>query len=1226
MLHNNIVSYFLSVRSRHFRYWLAVLGGVLLSLVLPTGAALAVPVAPDDVQFTQPDGTVIVATPFGDEWYSGYDYQGYTILLDDRTGYWVYAEQAKNGQLVPGQWKAGIDKPPLNLSPHLRDSLALQNRSDMSSKLAPDIWPGAAGTQKVLVILTNFTPSTSRGTTDAQWNQLFFDSTAGAKSVKNFYDQASFGSFSLAPAAETYGTTNDGVVAVTLGYAHPNPYPTNDDNRLITRNALLAADPYINFSSFDTNGNGALDVTELHLLVIVRGFEKSYGGTSGSCTPSVWGHRWSLGGAVPAPILDGVTVASSSYNGGYTQEGEWHEFINLNCGSGPGGHMATMGIMAHELGHDIDWPDLYDTDGSSEGVGSWSVMSSGSWGRTSGSEYQGFTPVLPDAFLKWYQRWITPVPVTAPQTGVALPNSAQNPAAYLLGVNPGGIDWDFGNASGTGEYFLVENRQLVGFDTGLWGIDSAGNAKGCLIWHIDETRTSTNSANATETRKLVDVEEADGPPQDMDFPSGSGGNRGDAGDPWPGSTGETTFGAASDPNSTWYSDAASGIRVSNISTAGTGCTVDYSEVGPAWDGSDSTLWNAAGNWTVNRVPNQNENAVIPSGVPNWPDVNAAASLNNLTILNGAHVNASANVSLDVYGNWAEAGSGYFYASAGTVLFRGSTAQSVTSGVGSHFNHLQIGNGSTSQTVTAGSDLDVNGNLTIQPGARLAMGSHTLRVGGNWTDNPFGFNPGSGTVILDGTSQSVQRAANELVVYSNDLSSLSGWLTYDANGGGYWSFSSSAVPPNSPDHGNHGRYFYSTNAADDWLFSPGFTLQAGVTYAIRFNYGAWSASYQEKLAVHIGATQSVGAMATQLFDNNNVTNTTWQPGNGTFTPGSTGVYYVGFHCYSNANMRYPAIDDLVVAAPDPDLAFYNLSIAGTSTATFADNTAVQNNLAVDAGGMLVLGAYNLTVEGSVVNNGALAQTRTINGASTPFLNLKNRAGTVDKYLGAIIDPGSSNMGSTLVTIWGSQYCPMATRGVRRCFELDPTTPQTAAVTFYYTEAERNGVVNPNMKVYHWNGSTWISEMGATTRGGSGNSQWVRVTGIAAYSPFSLDEYSPSAVSMASFDVKAIGDGSVLLEWQTANELDLLGFYLYRAESELGTPLLLNNDMILAQWPGSATGGGYSFQDQTTIPGITYYYWIEVISIGGLLERYGPVRVDVMPVSGSKTYLPLVMSTK
>jgi M6 family metalloprotease-like protein len=70
---------------------------------------------------------------------------------------------------------------------------------------------------------------------------------------------------------------------------------------------------------------------------------------------------------VTPPTLDGKVLGDSGHNGGYAQFGE----IHLD-------HQATIGIMVHELGHDITWPDLYDTDGSSDGVGVWSIMGSGS--------------------------------------------------------------------------------------------------------------------------------------------------------------------------------------------------------------------------------------------------------------------------------------------------------------------------------------------------------------------------------------------------------------------------------------------------------------------------------------------------------------------------------------------------------------------------------------------------------------------------------------------------------------------------------------------------------------------------------------------------------------------------------------------------------------------------------------------------------------------------------
>lgn len=544
-----------TVVSFSFLFWLAT-----------SPAVLAAPVAPLSITLTQPDGTGFTAVPFGDEWNNGYEHNGYTILQEAKSGVWVYAQLGRNGRLLPTTLRVTQD-PPTNLSRHLRDT-SRTTPADQLPNLpqAPSVWPGVTGSQPVLVILADFTPSQSLGTTAAQWNAAMFSDAAGAKSVKNFYDEASYGQFTVDPASETQGTSNDGIITITLNYAHPNTGgSTGDANRQIVRDALLAADPFINYSSFDSNNNNAIDVTELHLIVIPRGFETAFGGSGGACSPSVWGHRWSLSGTVPGPTLDGVTVAASSGGGGYMQFGEWQELTGSGCNGGSG-NMATIGIMAHELGHDIDWPDLYDTDSSSAGIGYWSLMASGSWGYD-GNEAAGATPVLPDPFSKWYQGWLTPIQITSPTTDVAIPNSAQNDVVYQLLDNPNGIDWDFGNSSGTGEYFLVENRQQVGFDAGLNRISN--NAKGCLIWHIDESVTSSNSNNNNEAHKHVDIEEGEGT-QDLDT-----GTRGDTGDPWPGSSGNTVFTPTSTPNSNLYSGASSGVTVTGISTAGTGCTADF---------------------------------------------------------------------------------------------------------------------------------------------------------------------------------------------------------------------------------------------------------------------------------------------------------------------------------------------------------------------------------------------------------------------------------------------------------------------------------------------------------------------------------------------------------------------------------------------------------------------------------------------------------------------------
>lgn len=131
-------------------------------------------------------------------------------------------------------------------------------------------------------------------------------------------------------------------------------------------------------------------------------------------------------------------------------------------------------------------------------------------------------------------------------------------SAIQLVRNPNGFDWTYQKSSETGEYSLLENRQRVGYDAAL-------PRSGLLVWHIDETRSYTNTANANEVRKLIDLEEADGY-RDLDFSY----NRGDEGDPFydtsdPYGTPNTLFNSSSNPNSRLYGGALSGVTVANIS-------------------------------------------------------------------------------------------------------------------------------------------------------------------------------------------------------------------------------------------------------------------------------------------------------------------------------------------------------------------------------------------------------------------------------------------------------------------------------------------------------------------------------------------------------------------------------------------------------------------------------------------------------------------------------------
>jgi len=499
---------------------------------LPSGPGA--PIAPGPFRVTQPGGTTFSMTAWGDSQTHGYQTaKGYAIAKD-ADGVWRYAVRTDAaGRALPSSLEVGKDAPPAAA----RDLRARQVALGRSARTDAPRSPGTGqGTQPELVILVSFANQGPVGTNEDMWAASYF---GPGFSVASYYQQNSFGRFAMAPAAETFGTASNGVVGwLQLPYSHPN-FGSGFDNRetKLAVDAIKAANPYVNFKAFDTNHNGVLTPAELHVTIIVAGYETAYGGESNVCGNSVWGHQSEL--RQYAPRADGTKVGS----GGYTMFGEW------DCASFDApGHMATIGIMAHELGHDIGFPDLYDTDFSSEGVGNWSIMAGGSW-NTVGTGPDGSVPAGLDAFSKSYQGWITPTPVVGALSGVSLPSAATSPTAYRLGDNPKGVDWKFQKRRGHGEYFLVENRQLTGFDSGLPGC-------GVIVYHVDERVTSSNKANADDHRRLVDVEEADGLNQ-LDFP----GYRGSAADVFPGTSGHLDFSDATAPPATLNSGKPSGAAV-----------------------------------------------------------------------------------------------------------------------------------------------------------------------------------------------------------------------------------------------------------------------------------------------------------------------------------------------------------------------------------------------------------------------------------------------------------------------------------------------------------------------------------------------------------------------------------------------------------------------------------------------------------------------------------------
>lgn len=111
--------------------------------------------------------------------------------------------------------------------------------------------------------------------------------------------------------------------------------------------------------------------------------------------------------------------------------------------------------------------------------------------------------------------------------------------------------------------------------------------------------------------------------------------------------------------------------------------------------------------------------------------------------------------------------------------------------------------------------------------------------------------------------------------------------------------------------------------------------------------------------------------------------------------------------------------------------------------------------------------------------------------------------------------------------------------------------------------------------------------------------------------------PTAVKLAAFGVRARGDALVVF-WETASELDTLGFHLYRSDTGApGTFSRLNEALIPSEAPGGG-GAAYEWIDAGAARGRTYFYLLEDVDVYGQATAHGPVTGLL---AGFRAFLPL-----
>lgn len=105
-------------------------------------------------------------------------------------------------------------------------------------------------------------------------------------------------------------------------------------------------------------------------------------------------------------------------------------------------------------------------------------------------------------------------------------------------------------------------------------------------------------------------------------------------------------------------------------------------------------------------------------------------------------------------------------------------------------------------------------------------------------------------------------------------------------------------------------YNSGMAMNDWLFTQGLMLEAGKTYELGFAYRG-DHNYIEKLAVYWGNAADAASMTVEPIFDEAFSNNLFSLGKGIISPSETGVYYVGFHGYSDENQFFISLDDIYV---------------------------------------------------------------------------------------------------------------------------------------------------------------------------------------------------------------------------------------------------------------------------------------------------------------------------
>jgi M6 family metalloprotease-like protein len=509
---------------------IAVLVAFLLAFSL---SAIAAPTQGTTHQLKQPNGSTVTVRIWGDEYHQVVEsLDGYALMRHPGTGLICYARLSKDGTRLESTGVVAEARKPaaLKLAKHLRISKPAMRAAVRKQRSRLSDTPFYAATTEGDTEGVQSGPSMgapSQGNVKAITLIIDFPDEAGTISpseVDNFCNQPGYTGYgNYGSVRDYFYDVSDGNLSYT-NYVSPTYYTAQNpksyyDNSSEScgpkaRELVIEALDWIeaqghDFSQYDANGDGRID-----------GINVLYAGNCGSgWAKGLWPHSWTVYWSA-----DGV----STYK---------YQITDMSSS-------LTLRTFCHENGHMICyWPDLYDYDYDSRGVGKYCLMGYGTYNTNPGE---------PGAYLRAAAGWCNVV---------ELDGSPRQGLVATQGMN---LVYKYTKPGASNEYYMIENRYRTGRDSGL--PDS-----GLAIWHVDEYGSNNNQQMTDASHYECTLVQADGA-WDME----NNRDYGDSADLF-GAPGDTECSATTSPNTNWWDGGDSGLKVSSISVPGTVMTFNIGD-------------------------------------------------------------------------------------------------------------------------------------------------------------------------------------------------------------------------------------------------------------------------------------------------------------------------------------------------------------------------------------------------------------------------------------------------------------------------------------------------------------------------------------------------------------------------------------------------------------------------------------------------------------------------